>query len=103
MSEVRVYNVIDNVVLSSMTFDNFPEEGEPLEINREMYYVCERESDQNGVIESIGVIPLVVKNPKKVENIESYIHCLSIAHRRVRFRKGREACEFDDCDEMIVS
>jgi hypothetical protein len=33
----------------------------------------------------IGVIPLVVKKLKKVENIESYLRYLSIAQRRIQY------------------
>jgi hypothetical protein len=53
--------------------------------------------------QEIGVIPLVVKNPAKVDNINSYVKCLSIAHRRIQFRKNNHICDFNDCDEMIIS
>ncbi len=102
MREIKIFNVIDNTVLPSMAVVNYPEEGEPLEINQEMYYVCERDFNKEGDIRSIGVIPLVVKDPKKVKHIKNYIKCLSIAHRRVLFRKDKEICDFDECDEMIV-
>jgi hypothetical protein len=103
MKKAKIFNVIDNNVLPSIAIDNYPEEGEPLEIDKEMYYVCEREFNQEGDIMSIGVIPLVVRNPKKVENIRNYINCLIIAHRRVQFMKASLACDFDDCDEMVIS
>jgi hypothetical protein len=101
--EIKVFNVTDYIALPSVMADSCPEDGDPLEINHEIYYVCERDFNQEGDILSVGVIPLVVKNPKKVENIKSYINCLSIAHRRVQFRKETKACNFDDCDEMIIS
>lgn len=103
MKEAKIYNVTDKIALPSMGFENYPEEGDPLEIDKEMYFVCEIEYNREGHIDSIGVIPLVVKNPRNVKNIKNYINCLSVAHRRVRFRKGSMTCDFDECDEMIVS
>ena len=50
----------------------------------------------------IGVIPLVVRNPSMVQNINKYIECLSIAHRKVQFRNERGLCNLLDCDEMII-
>jgi hypothetical protein len=49
------------------------------------------------------VIPLVVKNPDKVANIKDYINCLSVAHRRIQFRKKNNICDLNECDEMIIS
>jgi hypothetical protein len=51
----------------------------------------------------IGVIPLVVRNPSKVLNIESYIKCLSLAHRKVKFKNDKGTCGLDDCKEMIIT
>ncbi len=103
MSEVKIYNVIDNTGLSSVILENCPEDGDPLELDKEMYYVCERNCTRDGDIISIGVIPLVIRNPQIVRNIESYIKCLSLAHRRVRFMKQSKVCDFENCDEMIIS
>jgi hypothetical protein len=105
MSKVKIkpYNVIDNTDLPEITVDQFPQDGDPLEIDREMYFVCETKSEGKDDLQKIGVIPLVVKNPAKVVNIDSYIKCLSIAHRRMQFRKNNNICDFNDCDEMIIS
>jgi hypothetical protein len=95
--------IIDNINLPSIELDKCPHDGDPMEINQEMYFVCERNCDQEGNILSVGVIPLVVRNPKKIKNIKGYINCLSITHRRVRFIKENMTCDFDECDEMIIS
>lgn len=105
MSKVKIkpFNVIDKTELPEITVGQVPVSGDPLEIEKEMYYVCETKSREKGDFQKIGVIPLVVRNPAKVENINSYIECLSIAHRRVQFRKNNNICDFNDCDEMIIS
>jgi len=105
MNEVKIkaFNVIDQTDLAVITFDQIPVAGDPLEIDREMYYVCETKTKEKEGLLEIGVIPLVVKNPAKVQNIQSYIHCLSIAHRRIQFRKNNNICDLNDCDEMIIS
>ena len=104
MSKVKIkpFNVIDQTDLTEITVDQIPVAGDPLEIDREMYYVCETKSKEKDGHQEIGVIPLVVKNPTKVQNIKSYIDCLSIAHRRIQFRKNNNICDFNDCDEMII-
>ena len=105
MSKVKIkpFNVVDHTDLPEMTVDRLPVEGDPLEIDREMYYVCETKGKEKDGLQEIGVIPLVVKNPTKVQNIKSYINCLSIAHRRIQFRKSNNICDLNDCDEMIIS
>ena len=105
MSKVKFkpFNVIDKTDLPEITANQFPAEGDPLEIDREMYYVCDTNYQEKNDLNKIGVIPLVVKNPAKVVNINSYIKCLSIAHRRIQFRKNNNICDFNDCDEMIIS
>ncbi len=104
MSKVKIkpFNVIDHTDLPEMTVDRLPVEGDPLEIDREMYYICETKSKEKDGPQEIGVIPLVVKNPTKVKNIKNYVDCLSIAHRRIQFRKNNNICDFNDCDEMII-
>ena len=100
--KIKPFNVIDHSSLPEITVDKLPVDGDPLEIEREMYFVCEanlREMNE----QKIGVIPLVVKNPAKVDNIDSYIKCLTIAQRRVQFRKANNICDFNDCDEMQIS
>jgi len=49
------------------------------------------------------VIPLVVRNPSNVEDIDEYIKCLSIAHRRVQFKNKNGICDITNCDEMVIS
>ena len=99
---IKPFNVIDHNPLPEMTVDKLPVDGDPLEIEREMYFVCEtdiKEMDE----QKIGVIPLVVRNPAGVNNIDSYIKCLTIAQRRIQFRKANNICDFNDCDEMVIS
>jgi hypothetical protein len=105
MSKVKIkpFNVVDHTDLPEVTVNQVPLDGDPLEIDREMYYVCETKHKEKDGIREIGVIPLVVKNPDKVANIKDYINCLSVAHRRIQFRKKNNICDLGDCDEMIIS
>lgn len=100
---IRPINVIDNTQLPDMTVNQIPSDGDPLEINSEMYFVCESILNQQNEFLQIGVIPLVVRNPSKVLNINSYINCLSIAHRKVQFKNAKGICDIDNCDEMVIS
>jgi len=101
--KIRPFNVIDHTDLPELTVDQLPVDGDPIEIEREMYYVCETNFQEKDSLHKIGVIPLVVKNPTKVVNIESYIKCLSSAQRRIQYRKENNICDLNDCDEMIIS
>jgi hypothetical protein len=102
MKEITVTNVTDNLSLPAISVDGNLKEGDPVEINQEMYFVCERFCSKKGELESLGVIPLIVRNPLKVQNINDYIKCLSIAHRRVKFIKDGKECCMDECDEMRI-
>jgi hypothetical protein len=84
---IKPYNVVDQTDLPEITVDQIPTDGDPLEVDKPV----------------IGVIPLVVRDPSKVLNIEKYIQCLSIAHRKVKFRNEKGFCDLKDCDEMIIS
>jgi hypothetical protein len=100
---IKPINVIDNTELPEVSVNQILTDGDPLEIKGEMYYVCDSSGrKQTGSME-IGVIPLVVRNPAKVTNIEEYIKCLSIAHRKVQFKNKNGACDMNNCDEMIIS
>ena len=100
--KIKPINVVDHTSLPEITVEKLPVDGDPLEIEREMYFVCEANLKENDEQE-IGVIPLVVRNPAAIENIESYIKCLTIAQKRVEFRKANNICDFNDCDEMVIS
>ena len=100
---IKPYNVIDNTDLPEMSVDQIPTDGDPIEINSEMYYVCEKSYETKNGLQKIGVIPLVVRNPLKVLNIKNYIHCLSIAQRKVQFKNEKGICDLDNCNEMIIS
>jgi hypothetical protein len=101
--KIKPFNVIDNTELPVVVVDNIPVDGDPVEIEKEMYYACETSHIEKDGIQEIGVIPLVVRNPGKVTNIRNYIKCLTIAQRRIQFRKDNNICDFDDCDEMEIS
>jgi len=101
--KIKPFNVIDQTDLTEIMVDQIPVSGDPLEIDREMYYACETKFREKDGLQRIGVIPLVVKNPARVKNIENYISCLSIAHRRIQFRKNNNICDINDCDEMIIT
>lgn len=100
--KIKLIDVVDDTSLPLLNVDQVPQEGDPLEIKGEMYYVCEKKSIEENLPE-FWVIPLVVKNPSKVQNINTYINCLSRAHRRIQFLKAGKACDKDNCDEMIIS
>lgn len=100
---IKPYNVIDQTHLPELTVDQIPTDGDPLEIKGEMYYVCENVFKQHDAYLQIGVIPLVVRNPSKVLNINSYIECLSLAHRKVQFKNAKGVCDMENCDEMTIS
>jgi hypothetical protein len=103
MVNIKLIDVVAQTDLPEIAVDRLPHEGDPIEINDEMYYVCEKKLLPEDGIHKIGVIPLVVRNPAKVSNIKGYIKCLSIAHRRIQFKKNNEICDLDNCDEMIIS
>ena len=100
---IKPFNVIDQTELPEMAVDHIPADGDPLEIKGEMYYVCEEIHVQQVESPVIGVIPLVVRNPSKVLNIESYIKCLSLAHRKVQFKNKKGICDLGSCDEMVIT
>lgn len=101
--KIKPFNVIDQTELPAITLDRIPENGDPIEIGQEIYYACETGDTETDEAHKISVIPLVVKNPSRVANIGEYLKCLSIAHRRVQFRKKNNLCDFNECDEMIIS
>lgn len=101
--KIKPYNVVDQTQLPAIIVERKLVEGDPLEIDRQMYYVCETGHLVEDDLQEVGVIPLVVRNPVKVANIKSYIDCLSTAHKRIQFRKENNICDFNDCDEMIIS
>jgi hypothetical protein len=101
---IRPFNVIDQSHLPEVSVEQYPTDGDPLEIHGEMYYVCKNVIDHESEEGVIGVIPLVVRNPSSVSNINEYIRCLTIAHRRVQFKdKTGVRCDLDNCDEMIIT
>ncbi len=100
---IKLFNVVDNTPLPEIDVDHIPGEGDPLEIDKELYYVCEITGNQKSESAIIGVIPLVVRNPARVSNIDSYIRCLSVAHRKVLFKNASGICGIDNCDEMIIT
>jgi hypothetical protein len=100
---IKPINLIDKPELPEVSVNQIPVEGDPIEINGEMFYVCESSDKEKPGFLEIGVIPLVVRNPAKVLNIENYIKCLSIAHRKVQFKNEKGSCDLNNCDEMIIS
>lgn len=100
---IQLYDVAGKTELPDISVENIPADGDPIEIDGEMYFVCERNTDvDGGTIPSIGVIPLVVRNPAKVSNIEEYVRCLSMAHRKVLFKKNDKLTDLRHSDEMII-
>lgn len=102
MEKIKVYDVAGDAKLPEISVEHLPESGDPLEIEGEMYYVCERNAAR-GPVPEIGVIPLVVRNPASVSNIREYVKCLSIAHRKVQFKNQKGNTDLEHSDEMIIS
>jgi hypothetical protein len=98
---LKPFNIIDNTELPEISVDKVLTDGDAIEINKELYYVCEKISDKFEH-PRIGVIPLVVRNPANIVNIKEYIECLSLAHRKVLFRNSNGDCGLENCDEMII-
>jgi hypothetical protein len=105
MSKLKIstYNVIDGKYLPEILVDKIPDKGDPLEIDKELYFVCEKDIPQSEDPLTIGLIPLVVRDPVKVKNIKEYINCLSIAHRKVQFKNDEGICDLSNCNEMTIS
>lgn len=103
MKDIRIFNVIDNISIAVSDFDILPEVGDPIEIDHEMYYVCEKECITEEDCDAIGVIPLIVRNPNRIKNIDNYLKCLTLAQRRIKFMNGQKECDLDDCSEIIIS
>ncbi len=101
--KIKPFNVIDHTDLPVITLDSIPEVGDPVEIKNEMCFACETKIQVTGDVGKLGLIPLVVRNPSGVADIGDYIKCLSIAHRRVRFMKDNNICDFSECDEMVIT
>ena len=100
---IKPYDVVDQTQLPEISVDQIPADGDPLEIAGEIFYVCEIVFKQQFDSPVIGVIPLVVRNPANVQNINEYIRCLSIAHRKVKFKNAKGNCDLQNCDEMIIT
>lgn len=100
---IKPYNVVDHLDLPEMSVEEIPTDGDALEIKGELYYVCEFLPKNPAEGQKIGVIPLVVRNPAKVSNIENYIKCLSMAHRKVQFKNENGNCDLGSCNEMVIT
>ncbi|HEX2919776.1 MAG TPA: hypothetical protein VHO50_01290 [Bacteroidales bacterium] len=101
-TKIRLYDVVRKAELSEILVDDLPTDGDPFEINGEIYFVCERNLDDRSK-PTIGVIPLIVRNPSSVSNIDHYLECLSVAHRKVLFSKGQEITDLPNSDTMVIT
>lgn len=99
---IKPYDVIINKDLPEIFLEKLPADGDPLEIDGQLYFVCEN-SALVGNGESINVIPLIVRDPSNIKDINRYINCLSRAHRKVMFRNKQGVCDLENCEEMVIS
>ena len=83
--KLKPYNVIDRTDLPEVTVEQLPVNGDPLEINSQMYFVCETNNQVKDGTQIIRVIPHVIKNATKAKNTESYLESLSVALRRMQY------------------
>ena len=100
---VKPYDVVGNTDLPEVTLDHEPTDGDPVEIEGNLYFVCELNYEMPEDKPVVGVIPLVVRNPAKIKDINKYIECLSIAHRKVKFVNEQGTCDLESCNEMVIS
>lgn len=100
---IKPDDVVAKAHLPEISVDRIPTDGDPVEIEKELYFACEGNSGPQNDLPVIGVIPLVVRNPRNVTNIRDYIQCLSLAHRKVQFINDQGIYDLDNCDEMIIS
>jgi hypothetical protein len=47
---IKPFNIIDRNELPEITVDQIPVDGDPLEIDREMYFVCETNSPEKNTV-----------------------------------------------------
>lgn len=94
--KLKPYNIIDRAELPEIIVDQFPVNGDPLEINEEIYYVCETNCQKKEDLHWIGVIPLVIKNPGQVTNIENYKKYLAVALRRNQYLNRNNNLHYKD-------
>jgi|WetSurMetagenome_2_1015567.scaffolds.fasta_scaffold00329_1 hypothetical protein len=83
--KIKPFNVVDRNELPEVTVDRVPVEGDPLEIDSQMYFVCETINNKTEGTQTIGVIPLVIKNTTKIKDIGSYLESLNVALRRMQY------------------
>ena len=81
---IKPFNVIDRTELPEVTVDSVPVNGDPLEIDSQMYFICETKNQVANGRQSVGVIPLVIKNTTKIKSMESYLESLHVALRRMQ-------------------
>jgi len=81
---IKPFNVIDRTELPEVTVDRVLVNGDPLEIDSQMYFVCETKNQVTDSRQPVGVIPLVIKNVTKIKNIECYLESLHVALRRMK-------------------
>ena len=72
----------------------FPVNGDPLEIDSQMYFVCETKDQVTDGMQAVGVIPLVIKNTTRIKSLESYLESLQVALRRMQDLRNIPLDEF---------
>lgn len=81
---IKPYNVIDRTDLKEVTVDRVPVIGDPLEVDSNMYLICDMDNQVNDGGQSVRVVPLVYKNGNKAFNTENYLESLYIALLRMQ-------------------
>jgi len=82
---IRPYNLIDRVDLKELKVDRIPVIGDPVEIDSDMYIICDIHELGNDCRQTVGVIPLVNKTNKEL-NKENYLESLNVALRKMQER-----------------
>lgn len=80
---IKPFNVIDRTNLKEVTVDRIPVIGDPVEVDSNMYLICDIHNQVNEGVQSVGVIPLVYKTNNAL-NTENYLESLNVALRKMQ-------------------
>lgn len=81
---IKPYNVIDRSDLKEITVDRIPAVGDTLEVDSDLYLVCDIHNVVNDCTQAVGVIPIVYKTENKAFNTENYLESLYVALKRMQ-------------------
>ncbi len=78
------FNIIDRTELPSVRLDQVPVNGDTMEINSQIYYVCDTDDVKYDHYQTVRVIPGIIGNTFKGAVSGSYFESLSAAITRLQ-------------------